>query len=78
LTIKEKRKELGLTQEQFSLLFDVPIPLSTVKKWDSGVSYPKPWCERLILDKLEQIQQSAALDEKKKLQYCSGNDRIEP
>lgn len=56
MLIKDKRLEMGLTQSQFSQLFDVPIPLSTIKKWDSGFSYPKPWCERLILDKLEQIE----------------------
>lgn len=54
MRIKEKRIEMGLTQMQFSNIFGVP--LSTVKKWDSDVMYPPVWAEKLILEKLEQMQ----------------------
>lgn len=57
MKIKQKRLELGLTQVQFSGLFNVPIPVSTIKKWDSGYNYPAPWVESLILEKLEQFEQ---------------------
>ncbi len=50
-SIKEYRKSVGLTQEQFSELFD--IPLSTVKKWDSGISSPPDWATNLIIKELK-------------------------
>lgn len=54
MNIKELRLELGLTQEKMSLLFDPPIPLNTIKKWDSGISYPPAWVESLVLEKMRQ------------------------
>lgn len=54
--IKEYRKSLGLTQKQFSELFTPPIPINTIKKWDSGEMKPPDWVEGLIVEKLERIQ----------------------
>lgn len=52
--IKEKRKSVGLTQYQFSAIFE--IPLDTVKNWDSGRRKPPEWAEKLIIEKLEQMK----------------------
>lgn len=52
MKIKEARLAAGLTQKQFSELFDPPIPIDTVKAWDSGRRYPPAWAENLILEKL--------------------------
>lgn len=51
MSIKEYRQAAGLTQEEFSKLFD--IPLDTVKNWDSGRRRPKDWAEKLIIKELE-------------------------
>lgn len=56
MAIKEARKAAGLTQKQFSELFDPPIPLDTVKNWDSGKAYPPAWAEGLILEKLNSLK----------------------
>lgn len=53
MKIKEYRLRLGLTQVQFSELFG--IPLDNIKSWDSGRCYPPKWVEKLLLDKMEQI-----------------------
>lgn len=52
--IKEYRLAAGLTQEEFSILFEIPI--DTVKNWDSGRRKPPEWAEKLIIEKLERIQ----------------------
>ncbi len=53
--IKECRQSAGLTQEEFSKLFE--IPLDTVKNWDSGRRKPPEWAEKLIIEKLEQMKE---------------------
>lgn len=53
--IKEYRLAAGLTQKQFSELFE--IPLDTVKNWDAGRRYPPLWAEKLIIEKLERMEQ---------------------
>lgn len=57
MKIKEYRKALGLTQKQLSELFTPPIPLDTIKKWDSGQKYPKDWVEGLIIEKLKHMEE---------------------
>lgn len=52
--IKEYRQAAGLTQEEFSELFE--IPLNTIKNWDSGRRSPPEWAEKLIIEKLERIK----------------------
>lgn len=53
-TIKAARRAAGLTQEELSKQFG--IPLSTIKRWDSGVSNPPAWAARLLIEKLEQLK----------------------
>lgn len=55
--IKDYRLKAGLTQKQFSELFDPPIPISTIKKWDSDIMQPPDWVEGLIIEKLEQAKE---------------------
>ena len=56
MTIKEYRKAAGLTQKEFSGLFNPPIPIDTIKKWDSGKMQPPDWVEGLILEKLKRME----------------------
>lgn len=56
IEIKEKRVAMGLTQKQFSELFNPPIPIDTIKKWDSMQMKPSAWVEGLIIEKLEEIR----------------------
>lgn len=56
MSIKDYRKSFGLTQKQFSELFSPPIPIDTIKKWDSGKMKPADWVEGLIIEKLERMQ----------------------
>lgn len=56
MTIKEYRLADGLTQKQFSELFNPPIPLDTIKKWDSGKMNPPEWVQGLIIKRLEEIR----------------------
>lgn len=52
--IKECRQAAGLTQKQFSDLFEIPIDV--VKSWDSGRRSPPQWAEKLIIEKLETLK----------------------
>jgi len=52
--IKDHRLDAGLTQVQFSQIFE--IPLDVVKSWDSGRRKPPAWAEKLIIEKLQQIK----------------------
>lgn len=56
MKIKEYRKSMNLTQKEFSELFNPPIPIDTIKKWDSGKMQPPAWVESLIIEKLERIK----------------------
>lgn len=55
--IKDYRESLGLTQKQFSELFNPPIPIDTIKKWDSGKMSPPDWVEGLIIEKLKHTKE---------------------
>lgn len=48
--IKEYREKAGMTQKEFSELFEIPIDV--VKSWDSGRRTPPAWAEKLIIEKL--------------------------
>lgn len=48
------RISAGLTQEEFSKLFEIPI--DTVKGWDSGRRKPPEWAEKLIIEKLKRMK----------------------
>lgn len=52
--IKECRKAAGLTQAQFSEIFEIPIDV--VKSWDSGRRKPPAWVEKLIIKELERMK----------------------
>ena len=54
MTLKESRQAAGLTQAEFSKLFE--IPLDTVKNWDTGRRKPPEWAEKLIIEKLNAIK----------------------
>lgn len=54
VTIKEHRQVVGLTQKQFSELFEIPIDV--VKSWDSGRRKPPVWAEKLIIKELERME----------------------
>lgn len=55
--IKEYRKKAGLTQQEFSAMFEIPIDV--VKSWDSGRRQPAAWAEKLIIEKLNTITKEA-------------------
>lgn len=55
--IKEARKNAGLTQKEFSEIFEIPIDV--VKSWDSGRRKPPAWAEKLIVEKLNRIKNEA-------------------
>lgn len=52
--IKEHRKKAGLTQQEFSTLFEIPIDV--VKSWDSGRRTPPAWVEKLIIKELDRMK----------------------
>lgn len=61
MRIKECRQSTGLTQKEFSELFNPPIPVDTIKKWDSGQKLPTPWVEGLIIEKIERMKEEGLL-----------------
>ena len=62
LKIKSARRAAGLTQEEMSKKYE--IPLSTIKKWDAGISSPPKWAEKLLVEKLK--EEVNMLSEKKR------------
>lgn len=54
MEIKEYRQAAGLTQKQFSELFEIPIDV--VKSWDSGRRTPPEWTKKLIIKELERMK----------------------
>lgn len=54
MQIKEYREKAGLTQKQFSELFEIPIDV--VKSWDSGRRKPPEWVKKLIIEKLSTME----------------------
>lgn len=54
MEIKKYRKAAGLTQKQFSEIFD--ISLDTVKSWDCGRRKPTKSQENLIIKELERMK----------------------
>lgn len=54
LSIKNNRIAAGMTQEEFSELFEIPI--DTVKNWDSGRREPPLWAKKLIIKELERMK----------------------
>lgn len=52
-TIKEARKEAGLSQQKMSDM--LKIPKSTIEKWEMGIRKPPEWAVMLIVEKLESM-----------------------
>ncbi len=50
MTVKEARNAVGMTQKGLSEWLG--IPRRTIEDWDSGKSHPKPWIEKLLVDKI--------------------------
>lgn len=50
MNIKEIRYKTGLSQREFSNLFNIPV--STLQKWEQGESSPSPYVVKLIANQL--------------------------
>lgn len=46
MTIKEIRKQLGLSQREFAQYFD--IPLNTIRNWEQETREPAPYIPKLL------------------------------
>ena len=53
LTIKGLRLAVGLSQKEFSDLFEIPIDV--VRSWDCGRRKPPVWVEKMIVEKLNSM-----------------------
>lgn len=58
MEIKKHRQAAGLTQQQFSDIFEIPIDV--VKSWDSGRRRPPIWAEKLIVEKLKKMKKTTS------------------
>lgn len=65
LKIKSARRAAGLTQEEMSKKYE--IPLSTIKKWDAGISSPPKWAEKLLVEKLKEERKMLSNSEKEEI-----------
>lgn len=54
MTIKEARERLGLSQQALS--DRLGIPKRTIENWDAGIRKPPKWVEKLVLEKIKQIE----------------------
>jgi DNA-binding transcriptional regulator YiaG len=55
LSIKEAREKAGLSRRQLSEWLG--IPQRTQEDWDYGKRTPPEWVERLIIEKIESLEQ---------------------
>lgn len=53
MTIKEARKQAGLTQAEMSKKFGIPV--RTISNWESGSRKCIDYVERLIIEKLQSM-----------------------
>ena len=53
MTIKEARKNAGLTQAKMSELLE--IPKRTIGDWETGKRKPPAYVEKLVIRELERI-----------------------
>ena len=56
MTIREARKEVGLTQQGVTDWLD--IPLRTLQDWEAGKRKCPEWCEKLVIEKLLTYEES--------------------
>jgi DNA-binding transcriptional regulator YiaG len=54
MTIKQARKNAGITQKQMSELLN--IPQRTIEDWERGVRTPPAYVEKLIIEELKRIK----------------------
>lgn len=54
ITIKTIRENIGLTQEQVSLLTGVPV--KTLRNWEQEIRKPSEWTMDLVVDRLLRIK----------------------
>lgn len=76
-TIKNERIRQGLTQEQLSKMFDIPV--RTIQNWESEIRKCPSYVEKMILDKLNQPDYKTILEEvmdmmKSDLKHLKNND----
>lgn len=57
MTIKEARKNAGLTQAEMSLILG--IPKRTIEDWETGKIKPRTWAERLVVEKLVNLNKKS-------------------
>ena len=50
MTIREARKQVGLTQQALSDWLG--IPKRTIENWEGGKAACPPWCEKLVVEKI--------------------------
>lgn len=53
MNIKEARTQAGLTQQALSDMLG--IPKRNIENWEGGKRKCPDWCEKLIVDKIQQI-----------------------
>jgi len=54
--LKQARLDAGLTQKAMSEMFE--IPLRTIVNWELGERKAPPYTEKLIIDKLKDMNRS--------------------
>lgn len=50
MTVKEARKQVGLTQQGLSDWLE--IPKRNIENWETGKREIKPWLEKLLVEKI--------------------------
>ena len=55
--IKEARNKAGLSQQKMSDLLE--IPKRTIENWESGVTNPPAYVEKLVIRELERIAENS-------------------
>lgn len=50
MTIREARKQVGLTQKELSDCLE--IPKRNIENWECGYRKCPEWCEKLIVEKI--------------------------
>ena len=53
MTIKEAREQAGISRGEMSRLFEIPV--RTLEEWDAGRRTPPPYVEKLIIEKLQRV-----------------------
>lgn len=54
MKIKEHREKVGISRAEMARMFEIPI--RTLENWESEVRTPPMWAEKLIIEKLENME----------------------